>query len=98
MKKPRSADSGRGGGSSKRTDQRFDRDRRQINQLMEMFPGVDEEVVRMVLENAGGNETLAINELLALTDDSPGEIVERINEYVSPQMLEVCTIVSNDTL
>ena len=76
--------------NSNREEQRFDRDRRNVEQLMDMFPGVDYEVARIAWEQANGDMNLAINELLALTDDTPGQLVDHIKESPVPaHLLEV---------
>lgn len=39
-----------------------------INQLREMFPSVDIEVIKAILESEGGDKTRAINSLLAMSN------------------------------
>ena len=39
-----------------------------INQLRDMFPSVDIEVIKAILETEGGNKTRAINGLLAMSN------------------------------
>ena len=39
-----------------------------VNQLRDMFPSVDIEVIKAILETEGGNKTRAINSLLAMSN------------------------------
>ncbi|KAJ2160598.1 hypothetical protein GGF46_002141 [Coemansia sp. RSA 552] len=41
-----------------------------LQQLSEMFPGVDRDVVKMILSNSSGNLQLSMNTLLEMTDPS----------------------------
>lgn len=39
-----------------------------INQLRDMFPSIDLEIIKAILENERGNKTRAINNLLAMSN------------------------------
>ena len=41
-----------------------------VKELKEMFPALDEEVVRSVLEASGGRVDSAVTNLLTMTDDA----------------------------
>ena len=41
-----------------------------VKELKEMFPALDEEVVRSVLEASGGRINSAVTNLLTMTDDA----------------------------
>jgi hypothetical protein len=42
-----------------------------ISQLREMFPGLERDVIGLIVESTGDDFDSAINQCLALTDDSP---------------------------